>query len=297
MDATQPALRRIGFVGLGRMGGEMAARLATQGYELALYDTDEAALRSFVAAHGGRACATVAAAAQGADALIAMLPSDDAVRAVMREAATALAPGAIAVDMGTTSPGVTIAVAEHCAAAGIRYVDAPVMGGTVYARDGSLDVMAGGDADAIDRCEPLFEALGRKVYRCGGVGSGHTLKALANLVNAATLATLAEALALGGKAGLDAHLIADALAAMCTGRQHPLEKKIVPQVLTRRYDSGMSLGLTAKDLSIAAALGTNLDTAAPIAALTHRLYAQAVERYGATADQTEIARGWEVDQP
>ena len=295
MSAAVHPLRRIAFIGIGRMGAPMAARLVGAGFDVRVVDADVAAARSFVATHGGSACADVAEAARDADAAIVMLPSDDAVRSVMLGAdglEGVLPPGAIAIDMGTSSPTSTREIAAVLARARIYCIDAPVMGGVPFARDGTLEVMAGGDAGAIERCTPLFAALARHVYRCGGVGTGHTLKAIANFVNAATLTVFAEALTLGRQAGLDESFMTDALRTLCTGRQHPLEKKIVPHVLTGRFASGMAMGLTAKDLSIAATLGPQIGAATPVATLMTTLWQRAADTLGAQADQTEIVRWW-----
>jgi 3-hydroxyisobutyrate dehydrogenase len=292
---TPPPLHRIGFIGLGRMGEPMAARLIGAGFELRLLDADRARVDAFIASHGGTACSSVAEAALDADAVVTMLPSDGAVRSVMLDpggVVETLRPGSLAIDMSTSSPTSTRAIAERLAEARIPLVDAPVMGGVMFARNGSLEVMVGGDRAAVDRCDGLFAALAGKVYRCGGVGTGHTLKAIANFVNTATLSVFAEAMSLGQRAGLDDAFMASALATLCTGRQHPLDKKIVPQVLTGRYASGMAMALTTKDLGIAAALGPQIGAATPIATGLHALWEQASAELGPQADHTEIARWW-----
>ena len=108
-----------------------------------------------------------------------------------------MAPGATVIDMGTSDPCATIEIGAEVAKRGIRYVDAPVMGGVVFAKDATLDVMVGGTDADIERCLPVFAAVGRQVFRCGALGSGHALKALANYVNACALVNLIEALAIG----------------------------------------------------------------------------------------------------
>lgn len=283
---------RIGFVGLGRMGEPMAARLRARGFALHVFDQRPEAAQAFAAAHGAEAAASLEGLAASVDVLVTMLPDDEAVRAVMMLAAIHLRAGSLAIDMGSSSPSLTIALAEDFAARGIGYVDAPVMGGVVFAQDGSLDVMAGGrDAD-IERAMPLLSALGRQVLRCAGPGSGHALKALGNFVNAAALAAVLEAMAIGRTCGMSSEFLADALAKMCTGRQHPLEKKVVPHVMTGRFATGMAMGLIAKDVSIAAGLARDRGAPSPMASETARLWREASARFGATADQTEIARWW-----
>jgi 3-hydroxyisobutyrate dehydrogenase len=289
-------IKTIAFVGLGNMGAPMATHLAAKGFALALFDRRVDVVRAFAAAHGGRVAATLGDAARGADAAITMLPDDKVVREVVLGAdglATALPSGAIAIDMSTSDPRTTVEIGAELAKRGIAYVDAPVMGGVVFAKDGSLDIMVGGSDENIARCQPIFAALGRQQFRCGALGSGHALKALANYVNAGALINLIEALAIGRKFGLESEVMADALVAMCAGRQHPLEKKVIPQVLTRKFATGMALGLIAKDVSIAANFGHSIGAMTPLADCVRDIWGKAAAEIGANADQTEVARLWE----
>ncbi len=289
-------VRTIAFVGLGNMGAPMAANLAADGFSLALYDTRPQVLSAFTAVHGGRIAKTLTDAAQGADASITMLPNDKIVREVVLGEgglAAAMAPGAIIIDMSTSAPRATVEIGTAAAARGLHYVDAPVMGGVVFAKDGSLDVMVGGDDADVERCMPIFEALGQQVFRCGALGSGHALKALANYVNACAMSNIIEALAIGRKFGLDSKVMAEAMQHMCTGRQHPLDKKVIPQVLTRKFSTGMALGLIAKDVGIAADFGRSIGAMTPLADCLSQIWRQGVSEIGHDADQTEIAKLWE----
>jgi 3-hydroxyisobutyrate dehydrogenase len=153
--------------------------------------------------------------------------------------------------------------------------------------------MVGGGDDDIERCRPIFAAIGRQVFRCGTLGSGHALKALANYVNAGALINLIEALAIGRKFGLDSKIMADAMVHMCTGRQHPLEKKVIPQVLTHKFATGMALGLIAKDVSIAAKFGHSIGAMTPLADRVCEIWGRAEAEIGGNADHTEVARLWE----
>jgi len=140
---------------------------------------------------------------------------------------------------------------------------------------------------------PIFSAVGRQVFRCGTLGSGHALKALANYVNAAALVNLIEALAIGRKFGLDSTTMADALVHMCSGRQHPLEKKVIPQVLTHKFATGMALGLIAKDVSVAADFGHSIGAMTPLTDRVCEVWKTAETKIGSNADHTEVARLWE----
>ncbi len=289
-------IKTIAFVGLGNMGVPMAAQLAAKGFTLTLYDRRPGPARDFAACHGGRVAATLDDAARGADAAICMLPDDVAVRDVVLGGgglSSSLSAGAVILDMGTSAPGATVEIGGEVAKRGIAYVDAPVMGGVVFAKDATLDVMVGGKDEDIARCMPVFSAVGRQVFRCGALGSGHALKVLANYVNAAALVNLIEALAIGRKFGLDSKIMADALVHMCSGRQHPLQKKVIPQVLTHKFTTGMALGLIAKDVSIAADFGHSIGAMTPLADRVREVWKTAEGKIGANADHTKVARLWE----
>jgi 3-hydroxyisobutyrate dehydrogenase len=204
-----------------------------------------------------------------------------------------LAPGTVVIDMSSSDPEGTVAIGAALAARRIDYLDAPVMGGVPFARDGTLDIMVGGPSATIERCRPLFATLGRKLYCCGPLGSGHVMKALANCINACALANTLEAMVIGRKFGLDTAVMADAVEAMCNGRQHPIAKKVVPQVLTRRYGTGMAMGFIAKDVQIAANVAQRMGVDAPMADQVAELWRAASERLGGERDQTEIVRYWE----
>jgi 3-hydroxyisobutyrate dehydrogenase len=293
------AIKRIGFIGLGNMGFPMAGHLVRAGFDVTVHDIRLEAVKAFLAEHGGRAAASLVEAAHGMDAVITMLPDDRVVRKVVLGEGTedclaaGLARGAVVVDMSTCNPTATRSLAEALEPRGIGVVDAPVMGGVVFARDASLDIMAGGEAALVERLGPLLKALGRNVLHCGGVGSGHALKALANYVNACALITVIEAMTIGRRFGLDPQLMADALTTMCAGRNHPVQKKVAPHVLTRRYATGMAMGFIAKDVKIAMDAAKALGAFAPLGERVSELWSAAAKKLGPERDHTEIARYWE----
>ncbi|MBS1216947.1 MAG: mmsB [Proteobacteria bacterium] len=290
------AIRKIGFVGVGNMGNPMAANLLKGGFEVTVFDARPETAAAFVAQHGGRAAASLAELARGADAVITMLPNDKIVRAVMLDgggAASAMARGAVLIDMGTCDPTGTQRTAAALEKLGLHMVDAPVMGGVVFAKDATLDIMAGGSAELVARCTPVLKAMGRSVMACGPVGAAHAMKALANYVNACALINAIEALTIGKKFGLDPKMMADALVPMCAGRNHPIEKKVIPQILTHKYATGMALAFIAKDVKIAVDTAHALGAAVPLGEKVSELWNDAVDKIGATVDQTEIVRYWE----
>ncbi len=289
------AVRKIGFIGVGHMGNPMAGQLVKKGFDVTAFDAREGAMHAFAAEHGGKTAATLADAGRGADAVIFMVPDDKVVRRVLLDDGLAdhLARGTVVIDMSSSAPAGTTAIGKELAQRGIGYVDAPVMGGVIFAQDATLDIMVGGEPALIERCRPLFEAMGRKLYACGPLGSGHVLKALTNYINACALINTIEAMVIGRKFGLDSRVMADAIDAMCNGRQHPIVKKVVPHVLTRKYGTGMAMQFIAKDVRIAVDTAKSIGAAVPLGEKTAELWAAACEKLGGTRDQTEIVRYWE----
>jgi len=289
-------INKIGFIGIGNMGAPMAAQVIEAGFDLTVFDINAEATEKFVALHGGKAAASLAELGRSVEAVITMLPTDKIVNAVVLSdngVASTLAKGSIVVDMSTSDPLATQTLAAALKPRGIALVDAPVMGGVVFAHDGTLDIMAAGDAVAIERVTPILNSMGRSLIQCGAVGNAHALKALANTINACAMINVVEAMTIGQRFGLDAKFMADALLPMINGRQHPLEKKVIPQILTRKFSTGMAMGLIAKDIGIAVNTAKSLGAYAPLAECTYRLWSAAAEKFGGQRDQTEVAKLWE----
>ncbi len=289
------AIKKVGFIGVGNMGKPMAGHLVKKGFEVTAFDARESAMHAFAAEHGGKTAATLADAGRGADAVVFIVPSDKVVRQVLFDdgLANALAKGTVVIDLSSSDPRGTVAIGKDLAALGIGYLDAPVMGGVIFAKDATLDIMVGGEPALIERAMPLFDALGQKVYRCGPLGSGHALKSLTNYINACALINVLEAMTIGKKFGIDTQVMVDSITAMCATRNHPLQKKIVPHVLTRKYGTGMAMQFIAKDVKIAVDTAKSVGAAVPLGEKTAELWAAACEKLGGARDQTEIARFWE----
>lgn len=292
-------IRKVGFIGIGNMGAPMAGHLVRKGFDVTVYDVRPETVKAFVAEHGGRAAAALVDAAHGMDAVITMLPDDGIVRKVVLGdgsencAAAGLAKGAVVIDMSTCNPAATRSLAEALKPRGIGLVDAPVMGGVIFAKDATLDIMVGGEAELVERVKPLLEAMGRNLIACGGIGTAHAMKALANYINACTLINAIEAMTIGRKFGLDSRLMAEAFTTMCAGRNHPVGKKIVPQVLTRKFGTGMALGFIAKDVRVALDTARAVGAHAPLAERVSELWSAAAGQLGGELDHTQIVRCWE----
>jgi len=278
----------VGFVGLGKMGGPMATRLAEAGYQVQGYDVSEQAVRSWAErAEGARPAASLDAAAAEAAAVILMLPDSAVVRSVLD--GLVLAPGTVIVDMSSSEPLVTRELAAEIARAGATLVDAPVSGGVTGAVSGRLTIMAGGAPADIERVRPLLDVLGARVVHCGDVGAGHAVKALNNLLSATHLLVTSEAMTAAAGFGLDVPTV---LAAINTssGRSGSTENKWPNFIVPRTFDSGFSLRLMLKDLRIALGVAEAAGTPAALSAAAASLWAEAAQVFSPDADHTEIAR-------
>lgn len=289
-------LSPIGFVGLGRMGAPMARHLVMAGFRVLPFDIDREALSRFASEHGLGAPKTLEELGAIARVAITMLPTSNIVRDVVlgpNGLAGTLRPGSVIIDMSTSNPSDTRDLGEALKEKRIALVDAPVAGGVIFAVDGSLDVLIGGDRGVAERLTPIFRALGRGTFHCGALGAAHAMKALNNYVNAAVMSVYAEALVIGRAFGLDQNVMVQSLEASTLGRNHPYEKKIKKEVFTRKFDSRMALGLIAKDLGIAADTARTIDLEAPLVDAVSALWRRAADELGGSVDQTEIVRFWE----
>ena len=282
---------RIGFIGLGRMGLPMAGHLVRAGFRVTGFDANEAAREQFAAA-GGEAGSGVEDVAGDADLLVTMLPNGAIVRSALLDRpgfATALRPGAVVIDMSSSAPTQTIALAQELQARDVTLIDAPVSGGVAKARDGTLAILVGGEAEVVGRVRPALEAMGASIIHTGATGSAHCMKALNNYVSAAGLVAVSEALHVGTRFGLKPETIVEALNAS-TGRNNTTERKALPFMVSQSYDSGFAMNLMAKDIGIAADLAEELGLKVAELALMARLWREASEALGPDADHTAMHR-------
>ena len=278
----------VAVIGLGNMGVPMGLRLIKAGFEVTGFDVSAAARKNFAAA-GGRTADNPAAAVRSADVVITLLPNGK----IVREAADALRPhlrpGSILVDMSSSDPIGTRALGEELIAAGHAFVDAPVSGGVRRAADGTLAIMAGGDATTIDRIAALLGAMGTRVFRTGALGSAHAMKALNNYVSSAGLIAAVEALLIGRKFGLDPSLMTDILNAS-SGKNNTTEVKLKQFIISQTFADGFPLRLMAKDVRTAGDMARALGIATPLADLSTQLWEAAARALDERANHTEVLR-------
>jgi len=256
------------------MGQPMAANLAKEGFAVRSFDLN-----------GTGSSPSVRDAAAGAEVMITMLPDGEAVRKAVLEALPALDSGTVVVDMSSSDPAATRALGTMLAARGIELVDAPVSGAVPKAIDGTLTIMAGGNAATLKRITPLLEKMGDRVFHVGPLGAGHAVKALNNYLGAAGTLAGFEALLIARAYGLDPKPMLEAINAS-TGRNSATERKIPQQVLTGAFASGFRLALMVKDVGIAYRLARDLGIDAPYLREALKLWRDAQRSLPADADHT-----------
>jgi 3-hydroxyisobutyrate dehydrogenase len=290
---------RVGFIGLGMMGLPMLENLAGHTcYEILAHDLDDAPFETLSAhpawGHTLRRATTLADAARN-DIVITMLPNSAITNAVIAGEeggpgiADELAAGALVIDMGSSNPVDTMALASRLVARGAALIDAPVSGAVAKARAGTLTIMAGGPTEALERARPLFEKMGSTIIPTGAVGSAHAMKALNNYVYAAGLLAASEVLLIAERMNLDLARFEQVLNAS-SGRNVATETKLKQFVIPRTFAGGFALRLQSKDLATAAALRALTCVEAPQLSLCQQLWSEAVEMLEPGADNTEIFR-------
>jgi 2-hydroxy-3-oxopropionate reductase len=246
----------VGFIGLGVMGRPMAANLVRAGFDVITYN------RSPRSVDGARSAGSVAEAAQ-ADVVITMLPDSAAVLAVADDVVAARP--SLWIDMSTIHP----TVAEELATRGIPTLDAPVSGGDVGARDGTLSIMVGGAEEDLERARPLLEAVGRTIVHVGGPGAGQVVKACNQIVVALTIEAVSEALTLGAKAGVDPARILDVLGGgLAANRVMEMRRR---NFLEHDFAPGFRVDLHHKDLNIALESGDAYGVPLPATSLVQQM--------------------------
>jgi 2-hydroxy-3-oxopropionate reductase len=282
---------RVGFVGLGTMGGPMVRRLVQAGHQLSVYDTAPAAVAAAAEA-GAEPCASAGGVADAAELVLVSLPSGDVVREVARELARGSALR-IYVDLSTTGPGVAEEVAELLGTAGIGAVDAPVSGGRAGAESGQLTVMVAGAPEHVALARPVLERLGSRIFVVGDrPGQGQAVKVINNLMSACSIAITAEATALGVKAGLDPATLLEVVAAS-SGSNTAAAQKFPAYVLTRTFEQGFRLDLMAKDVRLCLSEARRQNVPMLLGATVEQLWNLGDATFPDDADFMEIVRMFE----
>jgi 3-hydroxyisobutyrate dehydrogenase-like beta-hydroxyacid dehydrogenase len=285
---------RIGFLGLGAMGGAMAGRLVQRGFAVLGYDVSEARTAAAVAT-GVAGAKSAAAAAEGADVVLSSLPNPVAVRAAYlgpNGAVAAARAGSILVDVSTVDPGTWADVAETARARGIDALGAPVSGGPADAAAGKLVFLVGGEAAPLARVRPVLESLGSEIHHLGPLGAGHIVKLVNNVMSMCNVAVAAEAMVLGVRAGMDPARLFDVLS-ISGGRSHHFLKRF-PNVLAGDFTPHFSIALSRKDLSLALDMAASLGVPMLATATVRQIYEAAAAQGLDGADMAAVTKLYEA---
>ena len=275
----------VGFVGLGNMGGPMAANLAAAGHEVKVFDLVPEAIANVA---GGLAQASALEAATDVEVFISMLPAGKHVAGLYLEEGvlTRLPKGALAIDCSTIDPETAQRVAIAAADAGIAMLDAPVSGGTAGAENGTLTFIVGGEADALERGRPLFEAMGANIFHAGTNGAGQIAKICNNMLLAIQMAGTAEALSLGVDNGLDPSVLSEIMKQSSGGNwalnvYNPFPGVMDGAPASRAYQGGFLVDLMTKDLALAMTTAEQSRSSVPMGGLAKNLYRVHEQTHGA----------------
>lgn len=270
----------VGFVGLGNMGGPMAANLVKAGHKVRGYDTSSACLQTAAAA-GVEACTSLPEAIEGADTIFTMLPAGKAVRTVYQGTGgvyAAAAAGALLIDCSTVDVATARIIADGAERAGLDLLDAPVSGGVGGAEAGTLTFMVGGPVDAFDRARPLLSAMGRTIVHAGPAGTGQAAKICNNMVLGVSMIAICEAFALADRLGLDRQKLFD-IASQSSGQcwsltsYCPVPGPVPDSPANRDYEPGFTAAMMLKDLRLAQDASNASGAATPLGAEAAALYA------------------------
>jgi len=288
-------MTKIAFIGLGNMGGGMAANLAKAGHEVRAFDLAEAALER-AEKNGCTRAASAAEAVKNAEAVITMLPAGKHVRDVYESSVIGRAPkGAILIDCSTIDVATAREEVGKAESAGYRMVDAPVSGGIAAADAGTLTFMVGGSDEAFEAAQPFLEIMGKAVIHAGGAGNGQAAKICNNMLLGASMVATCETFNLAQKLGLDPQIFFD-ISSQASGQCWSMTSYcpvpgVGPQTpADRDYEGGFATALMLKDLRLAMEAAGSVDAYVPMGAEAEELYARFADRGGAGKDFSAIIK-------
>ena len=289
---TSQALK-IGFVGLGIMGAPMAGQLIKAGHSLFVHTRGK--VPEAIASSSATPCTSARAVAERADIVITMVPDTPDVEAVLfgeAGVAAGLSPGKVVVDMSSISPIATKAFALKINALGCDYLDAPVSGGEVGARNATLTIMVGGPEAVFERVRPLFESMGKNITLVGGNGDGQTAKVANQIIVALNIEAVAEALLFAAKAGADPARVRQAL--MGGFAASKVLEVHGERMIKRTFDPGFRIELHQKDLNLALSSARALGVSLPNTAMAQELFNSCAAHGGKAWDHSAMVRALET---
>ena len=286
-------MTNIAFIGLGIMGSPMAVHLAKAGHQVAGYNRTPEKAAPLVEA-GGRAAESIADAVRDAEVVCVMVPDSPDVTDVLAGEGGVFdnaKPGTLVIDFSSIRPDVTTQLAEQAAAKDMRLVDAPVSGGEAGAKNAALSIMVGGEADDFEAAKPFLDTVGKTVVHVGPSGAGQTVKAANQLIVAANIEALAEAVVFLEAYGVDTEAALEVLGGGLAGSKVLDQKK--QNMLDRSFDPGFRIALHHKDLGIVTAAAREAGVVVPLGGLVAQLMASALANGDGGLDHSGLLRGVE----
>jgi 3-hydroxyisobutyrate dehydrogenase len=266
---------KVGFIGLGNMGGHMAMNLVKHDFALVVYDVDPGRVTR-LQEHGALSAPSPAEVARAAERTISMVATTAQAEAVIGGEHGIIAradQGHIVISMSTIDPFAAQRLHSQLATRGIGMLDAPVSGGTVRAESGELSIMVGGDRAVFEACQDLFGAMGKNIFYIGGSGQGLAMKLVNNMLVQVNLVAVCEALIMGTKAGLNPQTIYDVVRAS-TGNSYGFEAR-VPKILARDFAPGGTVDISFKDQELETAFAKQLGVPLFLANVSQQVYQMA----------------------
>ena len=286
------ALPKIGFIGLGIMGAPMCLHLIDAGYQLFVHTLRQ--VPEAIAATRATQCVTARGVAERADIVFVMVPDTPDVEKVLFDetgVAAGLSKGKVIVDMSSISPIATKQFARRINEIGCDYLDAPVSGGEVGAKNATLSIMVGGPEATFERVKPLFECMGKNITRVGGNGDGQTAKVANQIIVALNIEAVGEALLFAARAGADPAKVRQALmGGFAASRILEVHGE---RMIKRTFDPGFRIGLHQKDLNLALASARALGVSLPNTATAQELFNACVAHGGEAWDHSALVRALE----
>ncbi len=286
-------MTNIAFIGLGIMGAPMSVHLAKAGHSVAGYNRTPDKTQPLVEA-GGRAADSIASAVADADVVAVMVPDSPDVQEVLTGEDGVFAnakPGTLVIDFSTIRPDVTVELAEAARQGGFRLLDAPVSGGEAGAKNAALSIMVGGDKADFDEAKPLFDVVGKTVVHVGPSGSGQTVKAANQLIVAANIQAVSEAMVFLEAYGVDTAAALEVLGGGLAGSAVLNQKK--QNMLTRSFEPGFRIDLHHKDMGIVTAAAREAGVIIPLGSLVAQLMGSARAAGDGGLDHSGLLRGVE----
>jgi 3-hydroxyisobutyrate dehydrogenase len=278
-------------IGIGAFGSKIALRLLWTDFpNLQIYDADDLTPRSFSNNYGGLNVGSPKMMAQNCEVILTALPSAKELRQVCfgwEGLATGFKKGGIVMDLGVTDPVETVALAKELDTHGVRLVDAPAFGTPDAAKDGQLTLLVGGEDAVVEHCRPILDRLATKIIRTGATGSAQAAGAIADYLRAVRLLAASEAIRLGAHFGFDANTLLN-VSDMLGGAEVP--KVLASDVATRRFKTGLQLGVLRANVELASQLASRAGLVLPLLDVTSSAWTEAEARLGYGADHSAIIK-------